>query len=243
MSIATKQEFLDRLKASIGALPAQDQADILNDYEEHFRIGMENGKTEAEIADSLGSPEELGASFTEESAQPGTAPEEIYSYSEPAQEPVQEPVWGFQPEAQAPPDFSQQSAPPPQPPYPPNARAYAAPPYEPAGAPAGDTSINAGPLIAMILLTVFIMFPLFLGLIIGISVALVCLCFALGLVSVVLFSFTPIHFGFAFWGLAFIFLALLSLCGLIGFLYGMVKAIAAYCRSFARVVRGKGAQA
>ena len=48
----------------------QDQADILNDYEEHFRIGLENGKTEAEIAGSLGSPEELGASFVEENAQP-----------------------------------------------------------------------------------------------------------------------------------------------------------------------------
>lgn len=239
MSIATKQEFLDRLKASIGALPIQDQGDILNDYEEHFRIGMENGKTEAEIADSLGSPEELGASFTEESARPGTAQEEIYSYSQPAQEPV----WGAPPAAPAPPDLSQQSAPSYEPPYPPNAGGYAAPPYEPAGAPAGDTAIKTGPLVAMILLTVFIMFPLFLGLIIGVSAALLCLCFALGLVSIVLFSFTPLHFGFAFLGLAFIFLALLSLCGLIGFLYGMVKAIAAYSRSFARVVRGKGAQA
>ena len=63
MSVAAKQDFLDRLKASISYLPLQDQADILNDYEEHFRIGLENGKTEAEIAGSLGSPEELGASF------------------------------------------------------------------------------------------------------------------------------------------------------------------------------------
>ena len=65
MSVAAKQDFLDRLKASISCLPLQDQADILNDYEEHFRIGLENGKTEAEIAGSLGSPEELGASFVE----------------------------------------------------------------------------------------------------------------------------------------------------------------------------------
>lgn len=44
MSVAAKQDFLDRLKASISCLPLQDQADILNDYEEHFRIGLENGK-------------------------------------------------------------------------------------------------------------------------------------------------------------------------------------------------------
>ena len=54
MSVAAKQDFLDRLKASISCLPLQDQADILNDYEEHFRIGLENGKTEAEIAGSGG---------------------------------------------------------------------------------------------------------------------------------------------------------------------------------------------
>lgn len=87
MSVATKQEFLHRLKASISSLSIQDQADILNDYEEHFRIGMENGKTEAEIADSLGSPEELGASFVEENTQPIPVREEIYSHSQTIQDP------------------------------------------------------------------------------------------------------------------------------------------------------------
>ena len=87
MSVAAKQDFLDRLKASISYLPLQDQADILNDYEEHFRIGLENGKTEAEIAGSLGSPEELGASFVEENAQPVPAQEEIFSHSQTAPAP------------------------------------------------------------------------------------------------------------------------------------------------------------
>ena len=85
MSVAAKQDFLDRLKASISCLPLQDQADILNDYEEHFRIGLENGKTEAEIAGSLGSPEELGASFVEEKTpSPSPAQEEIFSHSQTA---------------------------------------------------------------------------------------------------------------------------------------------------------------
>ena len=88
MSVAAKQDFLDRLKASISCLPLQDQADILNDYEEHFRIGLENGKTEAEIAGSLGSPEELGASFVEENAQPVPAQEEIFSHSQTAPTPA-----------------------------------------------------------------------------------------------------------------------------------------------------------
>ena len=59
----------------------------------------------------------------------------------------------------------------------------------------------------------------------------------------ILFSLTPFPVGFAMLGLALIFLSLLALCGLIGFLYGMVKAIIAYSRCFARVIRGKEAQA
>lgn len=95
----------------------------------------------------------------------------------------------------------------------------------------------------MIFLTVFIMVPVFCGVIIGVSAALMCLCFALGLVSSILFSFTPFHFGFTLLGMAFLFLSLLSLCGLVGFIYGMVKAIIAYIRCFSRVIRGKEAQA
>ncbi len=302
MSVATKQEFLDRLKASISSLSLQDQADILNDYEEHFRIGLENGKTEAEIADSLGSPEELGASFVEENSQPLPAQEEIFSHSQPSEEldraaPVPEascsqtaepqetvPFQPGQPEAsqQAQPyeqsqgtqwaqpyeqsqgtqwtqPYEQSQAyqqsqssqwtqeissaePPQQPPYPPNAGGYSQPPAEQSGSN-GSSSVRTGPLVAMILLTVFIMIPVFFGVIVGISVALVCLCFALIVVSMILFTFTPLHFGFAMMGLALIFLALLVLCGLIGFIYGMVKAIIAYSRCFARVIRGKEAQA
>ena len=95
----------------------------------------------------------------------------------------------------------------------------------------------------MILLTIFIMIPVFFGVIVGVSLGLACLCFALVLVSLILFSLTPFHFGFAMLGLALIFLSLLALCGLIGFLYGIVKAIIAYSRCFARVIRGKEAQA
>ena len=119
---------------------------------------------------------------------------------------------------------------------------YSQPPYEQAGSK-GGSSVRTGPLVAMILLTIFIMIPVFFGVIVGVSLGLACLCFALVLVSMILFSLTPFHFGFAMLGLALIFLSLLALCGLIGFLYGMVKAIIAYSRCFARVIRGKEAQA
>ena len=50
--------------------------------------------------------------------------------------------------------------PPQQPPYPPNEGNYSQPPYEQAGSKGGD-SIRTGPLVAMILLTIFIMIPVF----------------------------------------------------------------------------------
>lgn len=58
-----KSLFIARLKDSLSGLPVKEIEDILNDYEEHFRIGAENGKSEAEIAISLGSPEDIARQF------------------------------------------------------------------------------------------------------------------------------------------------------------------------------------
>ena len=44
-----------------------EQAEIMSDYEEHFRIGAEEGKTDEEIAAELGDPKELALSFCEAS--------------------------------------------------------------------------------------------------------------------------------------------------------------------------------
>ena len=65
-----RHEFMAHLYNALKNLSPQEREDILNDYEEHFRIGLEMGKSEAEIADSLGSPEELAASFTEDAGVP-----------------------------------------------------------------------------------------------------------------------------------------------------------------------------
>lgn len=51
-----KVEFLRRLSKALDNLPAVEKNDILFDYEEHFNIGMEAGRTEEEIAQSLGDP-------------------------------------------------------------------------------------------------------------------------------------------------------------------------------------------
>jgi uncharacterized membrane protein len=40
-----------------------DRNEILYDYEEHFRIGMENGKTEEEISESLGDVKSIARQF------------------------------------------------------------------------------------------------------------------------------------------------------------------------------------
>ncbi len=63
----TQTQFLGQLKRSLSGLPAEEKREILYDYEEHFRIGTAEGKSEEQIADSLGNPRILGRSFRIES--------------------------------------------------------------------------------------------------------------------------------------------------------------------------------
>jgi len=51
-----KKEFLGRLSELIKDISKEEKKDILFDYEEHFRIGLEKGRKEEEIAASLGDP-------------------------------------------------------------------------------------------------------------------------------------------------------------------------------------------
>lgn len=55
----TKDKFLQQLKVSLNRLPGKELRDILQDYEEHFTFGLEEGKTEEEIVTSLGSPAQI----------------------------------------------------------------------------------------------------------------------------------------------------------------------------------------
>lgn len=60
--------FISRLRDSLSSLTYKEIEEIVADYEEHFRAGLEKGKTEAEIAVSLGSPEEIARQYLGEKA-------------------------------------------------------------------------------------------------------------------------------------------------------------------------------
>ncbi|MGN0474011.1 MAG: HAAS signaling domain-containing protein [Acutalibacteraceae bacterium] len=59
----TRKEFLTALNQYLVTLSPEEKADIISDYEEHFRVGLENGKTEEEIASALGSPYDAASQF------------------------------------------------------------------------------------------------------------------------------------------------------------------------------------
>lgn len=54
-----KKQFLSKLESSLKSLPAHERQDILQDFEEHFTIGLQEGKTEEQISASLGSPHQI----------------------------------------------------------------------------------------------------------------------------------------------------------------------------------------
>ena len=63
----TRQGFLTRLREGLRGLPPQAVADIISDYETHFADGEAAGRTEAEVAAALGSPERLARELRAES--------------------------------------------------------------------------------------------------------------------------------------------------------------------------------
>lgn len=56
-------EFLEKLSAELGAMSAEQKNDILADYREHFEAGKAAGKSEAEIARTLGDPKQIGRMY------------------------------------------------------------------------------------------------------------------------------------------------------------------------------------
>lgn len=51
-----KDEYLEALAKLIIRMPKEDREDILSDYDEHFQIGVEKGRTEEEISKAMGDP-------------------------------------------------------------------------------------------------------------------------------------------------------------------------------------------
>ena len=55
-----KQEFIKKISNSISDLPEAEKKEILSDYEEYFSTGIDSGRSEEEIAKSLGDPITIG---------------------------------------------------------------------------------------------------------------------------------------------------------------------------------------
>lgn len=58
-----RNEYISALGNLLNGIPEQDKNEILYDYSEHFRIGLENGKTEEEIAQALGDVRMIARQF------------------------------------------------------------------------------------------------------------------------------------------------------------------------------------
>lgn len=54
-----EKQFLTELEQSLKKVPKEERHDMLQDYEEHFAMGKEEGKSEEEIASALGSPQKI----------------------------------------------------------------------------------------------------------------------------------------------------------------------------------------
>ena len=59
-----KDEYLKKLGLALSGISETERQDILADYAEHFEMGALDGRTEEEIADSLGDPKTIGREYT-----------------------------------------------------------------------------------------------------------------------------------------------------------------------------------
>lgn len=58
-----KKEFLHILEISLSDFDDEEKKEILYDYEEHFRIGEESGKSEYELIKELGDPNKIANQY------------------------------------------------------------------------------------------------------------------------------------------------------------------------------------
>lgn len=63
-----KNEFFAQLRTAFAGMDEELLTDILGDYENHFKEGMENGKSEEEICEELGNIEEIRQAFLDENS-------------------------------------------------------------------------------------------------------------------------------------------------------------------------------
>ena len=58
-----KEQFLSDMKRSLRGMTDAEKREVLSDYEEHFRMGLSEGKIEEQIAKALGNPRTIGTSY------------------------------------------------------------------------------------------------------------------------------------------------------------------------------------
>ncbi len=54
-----KTQFLKTLSMHLTRLPGDEREDVIRDFEEHFSVGYEEGKSDEEITKGLGSPQKI----------------------------------------------------------------------------------------------------------------------------------------------------------------------------------------
>jgi uncharacterized membrane protein len=58
-----KKEFINKLSSYLSGIPTEEKQDVISDFEEHFKEGMAEGRTEEDIAGALGDPRVLANQF------------------------------------------------------------------------------------------------------------------------------------------------------------------------------------
>lgn len=73
-----KTEFLTELEEHLVGITKEDKIEIMQDYEEHFKIGKKKKRTEEEISKSLGNPKQIAREIRKELSKE-TSKEELKS--------------------------------------------------------------------------------------------------------------------------------------------------------------------
>lgn len=58
-----RKEFIERLEKNLIGLSQSDKDEIINEFNQHFNFALEKGRSEEEICNSLGIPEEIASSY------------------------------------------------------------------------------------------------------------------------------------------------------------------------------------
>ncbi len=58
-----RQQYLAQMRKALGRMAEAEKSEILADYQEHFRAGLEEGRSEENIAAALGNPTILGRTY------------------------------------------------------------------------------------------------------------------------------------------------------------------------------------